>query len=179
MNIRDLAFDLQKVYEEMSEAFGGFQSASGLSCLSGCGGCCKNPEIEASLMEMLPWAVKTYDAGEAETWLERLQSSSQASCVFLVNERCTSYHERPSVCRMFGVSGYFDKHHQKTLSICKLIREANELKASSVSAEESPVMAIWFSKVSNLGSVDDNRRLPINKAMIEALKKVLTYYSYA
>ena len=173
-----MAFDLQKVYDEMSEAFGGFQTSSGLSCLSGCGNCCKNPEIEASPLEMIPWALKIYDSGQSDEWLSHLSSSKQDSCLLLVNEKCISYGERPSICRMFGVSGYFDKHHQKTLSICRYIREANESMAMNAQAEEAPVMASWSSKLSSLGSVEDSQKRPVNEAMKRALEKVSTHFYY-
>ena len=174
MNIREKAFDLQKVYAEMSEAFSGFQRASGLSCMPGCGKCCHNPEVEASILEMIPWAAKVYDEDRIDEWLERLSRSEQGYCHLLVNEKCSSYSERPAVCRMFGVSGYFDKHHRKILSVCKYLREAHPEKLPALEniKESSPDCGSWNTKLSSISPSEFAKKYPINEAMFLARQKV-------
>ena len=109
MNIREFVFNLQKVYEEMSETFSDYQKSTGLSCLNSCGRCCLNPDVEASVLEMLPLALKIHDEGKTEEWFQKLENSTQEHCLLLVSTGetgqgyCSSYQERPSICRMFGV----------------------------------------------------------------------------
>lgn len=133
MNIREFTFKVKKVYDEMSETFSIYQASTGLHCLSNCGRCCQNPDVEASVLEMLPFALKIYDEGKLDEWLTKLETTDQKHCLLFVptggegEGRCGSYNERPSVCRMFGVAGTFNKHHQVTLSICKYIKENNSV----------------------------------------------------
>src|SRR4051812_18901933 len=111
MNIREFSHNLEKLYEEMSSTFSSYQSSTGWSCLSGCGKCCLNPEIEASPLEMIPMALKLYDEGKLEAWIEKLKSTDQEFCLAYEGDiqgkgKCGQYSTRPSVCRMFGVAGY-------------------------------------------------------------------------
>src|SRR5690554_7463397 len=42
-----------------------FEKSSGLTCVSGCGNCCKHPDLDASPLEFLPWAFHLFLNGEA------------------------------------------------------------------------------------------------------------------
>ena len=176
MNIRELVFNIQTVYDEMAETFSKFQKDSGLPCLPDCGQCCTNPEIEASLFEMLPWALKVYDEGTSDLWLEKLENPHQNFCLLLnKSHKCLSYSERPAVCRMFGVAGYKDKYGKSTLALCKVIRENNP---NSPLPTDAPVMSQWFNRISNLGDPSLHKKLPINEAMRSALVKIMFYFQY-
>jgi Fe-S-cluster containining protein len=181
MNIREFSYNLQKLYAEMAQTFSDFQSSSGLPCLEGCGKCCLNPEIEASPLEMIPLALKIYDEGKLEEWMDKLEGREEDSCLVYTEGKCGSYHERPAVCRMFGVAGYFDKHHKATLSICKYIRESNPEQAQRSLAGQAlvaPMMAEWFAK---LNSVDPNLtqdQKPLNEALKIALIKIALHENY-
>jgi Fe-S-cluster containining protein len=176
MNIREFAFNLQKLYEEMSDTFSAYQSGTGLNCIAGCGRCCLNPEIEASILEMIPFALKIYDQGQLDEWLLKLEERENPLCILLVNDRCSSYQERPSVCRMFGAAGTFNKHNEVTHSICKYIKELNanipEANAST------PLIPQWSSKLSVLDPDLIGNKLPINLAMKGALEKIAFYTQY-
>jgi Fe-S-cluster containining protein len=182
MNIREFSLNLQKVYAEMSETFGQYQSSTGLNCLSGCGRCCMNPDIEASPLEMIPLALKIYDEGKLDEWLQKLESPGRDFCLLLKeseNEgqgQCISYNERPSICRMFGVGGVFDKHHKTTLSICKYIKEAS--KNFPETTDGAPLIPLWSSKLASLDPELTQKKYPINKAIKLALEKVAFYAQY-
>lgn len=188
MNIRAFCENLQSIYDEMWKSFSDYQKASGLHCLEGCGKCCNNPEVEASVLEMLPLALRMYDTGELEVWLEKLASSSQAHCLMYQPHspdgskgQCGVYRERPSLCRMFGVSGFYNKHREVTLSVCKLIREQypelTKIREAEVS-DQTPMLANWSYQLANLDAALIQERMPINKAFRLALEKIAFYAQY-
>jgi len=189
MNIREFSQNLQTLYSEISEAFASFQQQSGLHCLSGCGHCCKNPQVEASILEMLPMALRFYEDNKLEEWLEKLNDAENLPCLVYQSHssdgklgRCGQYQERPSLCRMFGVAGYFNKHQQVTLSICKYIREQYpELtikRESEASQEHTPMLIHWSYRLTQLEPTLIQERMPINRALKQALEKVALYAQY-
>jgi uncharacterized protein len=186
MNIKEFAQNLQALYDEMSDVFSHYQSQTGLKCLSGCGQCCNNPEVEASYLEMLPLALKIYEENKLEEWLEELTNNSSASCLMYQPHsedrklgQCGAYKERPSLCRMFGVSGYQDKYQKVILSICKHIKAENPELAQSVesqaSSENTPLMIQWSYRLVQLDPALVQQRVPINQALLRALEKVALY----
>ena len=66
---------VQRVYTKLDREISKVQLESGMHCLSGCGECCKKPDIEATPLEFLPLALKLYDDGKAESFLEELQKN--------------------------------------------------------------------------------------------------------
>jgi Fe-S-cluster containining protein len=189
MNIREFSQDLQNIYEEMWASFSAYQKNSGLFCLEGCGKCCNNPEVEASVLEMLPLALRMLDENKLEYWLEKLEHPAQNHCLMYVAHSpdgvkgyCGVYKERPSLCRMFGVSGYYNKHREITLSVCKLIKEKypelTKTRESEVSEEKTPMLVTWSYRLAQLDPRLIQDRLPINLALKGALEKVALYAQY-
>lgn len=189
MNITDFSQELLKIYEDMSASFAGYQNESGLLCLSGCGKCCLNPQVEASMQEMIPLALKVFREGKLEEWLVKMDNNEQEHCVHYQSHsadgskgQCGVYGERPSLCRMFGVSGYFDKNHAITLSICKLIKEEypelTKQRLRETSEEKTPMMSTWSYRLSNLDPALIQEKLPINQAFKQALEKIALYAQY-
>lgn len=182
MNIREFAFNLQKVYAEMSATFSAYQSSTGLHCLANCGRCCMNPDVEASVLEMIPFALKIYDLGQLDEWLEKLETNTQEYCLLFVpgesigEGKCGSYLERPSVCRMFGVAGTFDKYQNITHSICKYIKELNSTIPTGT--PETPLIPQWSAKLSGLDPELTQKKLPMNLAIKGALEKIAFYTQY-
>lgn len=187
MNIKEFSFNLQNLYEEMSESFSAFQRKLGYNCLPACGRCCLNPEVDASLYEMLPMALAIWEEGKLDEWVERLQTTHQKHCLVWVpgaqegEGKCGRYKERPSICRMFGVSGYRNKQNEVTLSICKFIKEQHNIQGnplSPVSREETPMMVEWSYKLASLDQRLVQEKMPINEALLKALEKVALYAQY-
>lgn len=165
----------------MSATFSGLQSQTDLPCLSDCGLCCHNPEVEATPLEMVPMALKILDEGTLEEWYERLQASEGKPCLIFNGKNCGSYNERPSLCRMFGVAGYYNKQHEVTLSICKLIKEERPeatAKALKEAGPHTPVMTQWTSQMQALNPILTESRRPINQALKIALEKVALWSQY-
>jgi Fe-S-cluster containining protein len=189
MNIREFAIELQNIYDDMGSSFANFQKNTGLNCLEGCGKCCTNPDIEASVLEMLPLAVRLNDENKLDEWLEKLENPAKDSCLMFESHNengtkgmCGAYKERPSVCRMFGVAGYFDKHHEVTLSVCKLIREKypelTQTRTAEATAENTPVLVNWSYRMSEIDPALIQDRMPLNQALKLALEKVALYAQY-
>jgi Fe-S-cluster containining protein len=182
MNIRKFALNLEKVYGEMAQTFSAYQSGTGLACPPGCGRCCTNPEIEASVLEMIPVALKIHDQGKLEEWLQKLEEKNDPICMIFEatgipgNGRCSFYQERPSVCRMFGVAGTYDKHHQVTHTICKFIKELN-LNIPQAT-EQTPLIPLWSTKLTAIDPDLIKNKLPINLALRGALEKIAFYSQY-
>jgi len=182
MNIREFAFNLEKVYAEMADTFSAYQSGTGLKCPAGCGRCCTNPEIEASVLEMIPFALKIYDQGQLDEWLLKLDERANPQCILLETDelsgktKCISYNERPSVCRMFGVAGTYNKHQEATLAICKLLKDLHT--DLPVPSESTPLIPHWSGKLSGLDPELMKNKLPINLAMKTALEKIAFYTQY-
>lgn len=181
MNIREFSVNLQKLYDEMSVTFSDLQKNTKLPCLPGCGACCLNPDIEATTLEMIPMALKIYDQGLVEEWHQKLGEAENLSCLMFDGKQCGSYHERPAVCRMFGVAGYFNKQHETTLSICKFIKEEYP-KESAVAlsgiTSQTPVMAQWMARLESIDPQLLQLRSPINIALKSALEKVAMWNEY-
>lgn len=186
MNIREFAFNLQKLYEEMGQTFSAYQQASGLSCMSGCGRCCLNPDVEASILEMLPLALRIYDEKNVDEWINRLETSEQKHCLVYqsVSEgkgQCGFYQERPSICRMFGVAGSLDKRKEVTLSICKFLKEEYPEKVELLKTEkkaDAPILMHWASRLIALHPELIKERYAINDALRRALERIEFYAQY-
>lgn len=185
MNIKEFSYNLQKLYEEMSQAFSSFQKSMNLGCISSCGRCCLNPEIEASHMEMIPMALEILKEGKLDEWVEKLSLAQDQPClIFKAGARegegqCGQYNTRPSVCRMFAVAGYFDRNHQINLSICKFIKETYFIQnpPTNLPPETTPVISQWMMKLSSLDPRLIHHKLPINMALLKALEVVSLYNS--
>lgn len=187
MNIIETVFKLQEILDEMGETFSGFQKESGLHCLPGCGKCCLFPDVESTLLECLPLALKIYREGKLEEWIERAEKSD-AVCIAWEGNRetgagkCTEYTVRPSICRLFGASGYFDKNHQVSLSVCKLIKETYPEVLKKVSegrtSDNTPMISSWYTRIQSLNTGDLMARRPINEAILEALRLIGFYAQY-
>ena len=92
-------------YIDLDRSVSHFQLTSGLRCPPGCGICCENRNVEASILECLPLADAVYRKNEADRTLATLDenlSSEDRQCVMFVADgslegrgRCSYYRYRP------------------------------------------------------------------------------------
>lgn len=169
----------------IDEVVAELQKAAHLSCLAGCGVCCVSPNVEASVLELLPLAEALWERGEAETWIERARTTAGTGvCVFYTGDdlghdggRCRIYSLRPSVCRLFGFSAVRDKRGSPVFAACRVLKEempravraAEELMASGF-----PVLVIAEAAL-EIAGIDPHlgaRKIPINAALALALDRV-------
>ena len=169
----------------MSSAFTSAQTQNNLQCPSDCGRCCQNPSIEASVFEMLPMALYLHDNNLTDTYLEKIDQAMNTNqyCIGILNNRCQLHQFRPTICRMFGVSGHLDKNRKIQASICKVLKEVNPQDSHKVILDPEnhnlPIMTHWSSKLLTLEPELLSDKMHINLALRKAIHKVELYISYA
>ncbi len=181
---RELADQVKEIYQKSGNAFNQFQKESGLTCLNGCGKCCLNPDISASLLEMLPLGIELIDNNKAEEVFERL-SSPQLHCIFYEKNnpegnlgQCRAYANRPSICRNFGASARINKLGTKEWVICKLIKEDKKEILDNIDINTSPVIGHFSTQIIALDPTLGRKLYPINEALRLILEKLLFIKQY-
>lgn len=182
---------VEKVFSNLEREVAAFQNATGMKCLSGCGLCCKKPDIAATVLEFLPLAYQLYKNGKAYEWLEELQSErNNPICKAFrpfVSEGdrgfCGQYEDRGLICRLFGFSAMLDKQGAPQLVTCKTIKtefaEAYQNGVKHITeGKPVPVMRNFYFQLRAIDAELGQRLMPINQAILEALKVVLSYYAY-
>lgn len=191
--LRELARRVETVYSETADIFSSYQQQRGLSCRSGCGECCLQPTIEATVLEMLPLALHLFDQGKAEQTLSQLDTlagSTSEGCFFYQKRsfdgkegQCSVYQHRPAICRLFGASGYRDKQGKPALSVCKVIKSSKiaeyQQTLIAMESEPPPMMIISKEQINQLDYELGKEHLPVNEAMKQALERVLFKAWYA
>jgi Fe-S-cluster containining protein len=190
--IRCLSIGDQKIIQEMITLFDGidrqtsnFARQTGLHCKAGCGACCTNPDIETTVAEVLPLAVYLWSQNLSPSKLEAIRlNASKGVCVFYQPDglhsgsgRCGIYAYRPGLCRLFGFAARKDKHEQRMLVTCKVIKDSQPQACKSTQEEldkglEAPSLAAHAFAVSNIDRVHGMKLLPINQAITQAVEKV-------
>lgn len=179
---------VEQVLEKLDQEIAAFQSWSTLHCKFGCGKCCFKPDIEATILEFLPFAHHLYATNQAESWLERLQATDDPICLILNPTQagaglCSEYKHRGLICRLFGYSARTNKYGQKELVTCQIIKteqqEAYEKAAIEIAGEGSvPVMSQFYMQLHAIDFEFTREFYPINQAIRKAVETVLQYYAY-
>lgn len=187
--LRELSGQVLAVFDALSAEYSKYQQDRQLPCPPQCGACCNKPDIEVTVLEMLPLALHLFDQGRAEEVVESLPKESGFACQFFQRfsldgnrGRCTVYPFRPGVCRMFGVGGYTTKNGAATLSVCGQLKSAMPQRYAEAvilaSQHRPPMLAEGQSRLSQLDYQLGSERLPINQAVAKALQHVLTQAYY-
>ena len=188
MRLEQLAGQVSTLFDKLDAEISQFQSATSLHCAFGCGKCCFKPDIAATILEFLPFALHVYHAGKAEEWLERLESSQSTICLILNPTSreaglCSEYKHRGLICRLFGYSARTNKHGVKELVTCQVIK--TEQSAAFDEAEnkiagglEVPVMNQYYMQLTAIDNSLSQVFYPINVALRKAVETVLQYYDY-
>lgn len=179
---------VEQVLGKLDQEIAAFQSWSTLHCKFGCGKCCFKPDIEATILEFLPFAHHLYVTNQAESWLERLQATDDPICLILNPTQagaglCSEYKHRGLICRLFGYSARTNKYGQKELVTCQIIKteqqEAYEKAAIEIAGEGSvPVMSQFYMQLHAIDFELTREFYPINQAIRKAVETVLQYYAY-
>ena len=180
---------VEGVFHDLDEAISGFQKSSTLHCQVGCGKCCFKSDIEATVLEFLPFAHHLYLQGSAYDWFEKLRQSDQAICHILSPTQsgaglCSEYAHRGLICRLFGYSARTTKYGERELVTCQIIKtgqaEAYEKTQERVKQNEEsvPVMNQYYMQLHAIDGELARDFYPINKAIQKAIETVLQYYAY-
>lgn len=190
---------LFRLYRRLDRETARFRRQSGIHCAVGCGRCCTTPDIEATVLDMLPLAVDLWSRKQAGRMLDNIAAQEiDRTCIFYQPDplipgqgRCSVYAWRPLVCRLFGFSAKMDKQNKKTFVTCSTIKSLHpqkydhvqrQIRQNTVAGSRAkqlaiPTMTDFVSQLAGLDPGIGQRSLPINLAMKEALHKVGIYYA--
>lgn len=188
MVLEEKVLAVERVFEKLDSDIASFQSWSGLHCSWGCGKCCFKPDIEATILEFLPFAHYLYQQDLALLWFEKLKDSDSSICLILNPTQegaglCSQYKHRGLICRLFGYSARTNKYAEKELVTCQIIKtEQNEKygeASQKIAAGNSvPVMNQYYMQLHAIDFELAREFFPINEAMRRAIEVILHYYAY-
>ncbi|RPA69724.1 YkgJ family cysteine cluster protein [Cyclobacteriaceae bacterium YHN15] len=191
MNLQEKSLEVRKVFDELDVDIKAFLEASKLTCLSGCGFCCSNPKVSASVLEFLPLAFDLYEKRKAEEALELLEGSIEHEhCIIYKSISpdnamgfCSDYNNRGLICRLFSSSSRKNKEGKKEIITCKKIKENKKEQYERASIEINGSMPVpsssdTYSKLYNIDFQLTSEQMPINIAIKQAIEAVLTFKYY-
>jgi hypothetical protein len=159
-----------------------------LGCDYGCGKCCFKPDIEATPLEFLPFALHLFKTHQAEEWLNRLNETYTDVCLILHPHQpgaglCSEYIHRGLICRLFGYSARTNKYGTKELVTCQIIKTGQAEKFIDAQKKieqgmEVPVMNEFYMQLASIDFDMARTFYPINQAIQKAIEVVLHYYAY-
>jgi len=180
-----------KLFWEVDRRSVRFQMKSKIKCSAGCGQCCESPQVEVTVLEMLPLALDLYHRQDADQWLAKAREREfSGPCVFYKPDplfagkgRCLAYALRPLLCRLFGFSTKRDKYSRPVYVTCKIIKaglsaQVRHVQGSPAFLKTLPFMGDYAAKVYNIDPSLGARLYPINEALRIALDKVSLYFQY-
>lgn len=179
---------VESVFEKLDQEIASFQSWSGLHCKFGCGKCCFKPDIEATILEFLPFAYHLHQHNQAFDWLEKLKSTDSSICQILNPTQpgaglCSEYPHRGLICRLFGYSARTNKYAERELVTCQIIKteqsENHQVAVEKIAlGKDVPLMNQYYMQLHAI-DIDLTRDFyPINTAVRKAIETVLHYYAY-
>src|SRR6185295_12375195 len=127
MTLAEKVEAVEEVFLELDAEIAQFQSATTLHCKWGCGKCCFKPDVEATVLEFLPFAYYLHQQKQGQDWLARLQESDSSICLILNPTQpgaglCSQYPHRGLICRLFGYSARTNKYGKNELVTCQIIK---------------------------------------------------------
>lgn len=188
MTMEEKVAAVEQVFDKLDAEIQNFQGWSGLHCQWGCGKCCFKPDIEASVLEFLPFAYHLYKNGHAQEWLDRLNTTDSPICLILNPTQpgaglCSEYKYRGLICRLFGYSARTNKYGTRELVTCQIIK-TEQADAYTATAKriadnaEVPVMSNFYMQLHAVDFAMAQEFFPINQAIKHAIEAILHYYAY-
>ncbi len=174
-----------RLFRESDRCSRQLRSVTGLGCISGCGRCCEDPNVQTTILEMLPLAAEYFAEhkerllreGFAYDPMEDFCRFYRADPAIKGNGRCSEYARRPLVCRLFGFSVRLNKHNQPDLITCGRIKEtfpADYQKTQAMLAQglPAPKMSDYSMRLLAIDPTLGAERIPINLAFHKALERI-------
>lgn len=192
MNLEEKSAEVRVVFEGLEVEVKDYLSASKLTCFEGCGRCCNNPNINASVLEFLPLAFDLYKKGKAEETLEILNGNefTEGNCILYkstskdnLSGYCSDYKNRGLICRLFGNSARKNKSGNKEMITCKKIKTEKSELFLEVSQFINNDLAIpsgtdSYARLTCIDLALTEEQFPINMAIRKSLETVLRYIYY-
>lgn len=188
MTVEEKVLAVEQVYAELNKEMASFEGWANIHCVTGCGKCCFKPDIEATPLEFLPFALHLYKENKAEEWHEKLSTNTSSICLILDPQStgagfCSSYIHRPLICRLFGFSARTNKYNKAELVTCQVIKTDQPDAVAAVNAgieqhKPVPVMNRFYMQLHAIDFEMTREFFPINEAMKRAIEVILHYYAY-
>lgn len=188
MLLHDKVAAVESLFQKLDTEIRQFQSQTGMHCANGCGKCCFKPDIEATILEFLPFALHLYQQGKAEVWHERLKGTDSSICMILNPTQegaglCSDYLYRGLICRLFGYSARTNKYNKKELVTCAIIKTeqvgaVQQAEALINRGDEIPVMSNFYMQLHGIDAELSREFYPINEAIRKALEVVMNQLAY-
>lgn len=175
---------VKAVFKDIDTSTRKASEETGLRCPTGCRRCCENPNVEASVLEMLPLAEEVIAAGRYEDVLESVANSTNQYCVFLKGKEthphwgCSAYENRPSVCRLFGFAGVRNKVNRNEFAFCRVHKETQPAQVEAVknatvlNRVRVPLFSEFATRLEEIEPNLGSARYPINEALVLALQRL-------
>lgn len=188
MELPEKIVAIEQLFEKLDHEISAFQSWSGLQCAWGCGKCCFKADIEATILEFLPFAHYLHQQNLAFDWLEKLKTNTNSICLILSPTQsgaglCSEYKHRGLICRLFGYSARTNKYGKPELVTCQIIKteQSQQFAATTTKIEEGepvPVMSNYYMQLHAIDFELAREFFPINEAIKKAIEVILHYYAY-
>src|SRR5260221_11958013 len=188
MTLAEKVKAVESVFGELDGEIAAFQSSTSLHCKWGCGKCCFKPDIEATILEFLPYALYLYRQDRALDWLKKLEETDSSICLILNPTQsgaglCSEYPHRGLICRLFGYSARTNKYGKRELVTCQIIKTGQTQKFSEAEKKieegmDVPVMNAYYMQLASIDFEMAREYYPINKAIRKAIEMVLHFYAY-
>jgi len=188
MRMREKVAAVNLLFESLDQQISSFQTTTTIHCKTGCGKCCFKPDIEATVLEFLPFAYHLYQNKLADQWLDKLDAADSTLCVILSPTQrgaglCSEYPHRGLICRLFGYSARTNKYGKKEFVTCQIIKteqapayvEANAKIEAGISV---PVMNQYYLQLQSIDYELTRVFYPINGAIRRAIELVQQDYYY-
>jgi len=189
--LEEISIQVEKFYTALDKDLASFQTQANYSCIAGCSKCCSSPNVEASILELLPYAFYLYKNNTAENAYDSLLLNISPVCslykpvqTVLQKGGCSDYQHRAVICRLFGFSFTRDKVGKSTLLVCKDIKATypDVYNAVNTQAEEGlhvPLATNYYNQLSAIDYPLSQKQYPINEAMRLAIEMVLNHFHYS
>lgn len=178
---------VMRVYEEFDRCVERLPIEFGLHCPPGCGTCCASPNVEATILEMLPLAEELWQSDRAEAILDRFATASPPkACLFFTPDelqfnygRCSVYPFRPTMCRLFGFAAVRNKYGRAVFAACKFMKQMipEAVQAVQTDVDNGGHILRFTDAAHRIAELEPSldRRFPINEALLIALERVGMY----
>ncbi len=191
MSVISKVREVEKVFADLEKRIGILSKTSGLHCVTGCGKCCFKPDIEASPVEFLPYALHLLRSKQIEKAYDKLIGNTNSQCSFFKpvsgsdsKGRCSQYAYRGLICRLFGYAASRGLDGEARLVTCQIIKTGQAETVAQIEADlkqdkaSVPLMSDYYFRMRSIDPDLGTRLLPINQAMLKAMEEVMGYYAY-
>jgi len=178
---------VEKLYAALDEDTDQFKQISGIHCIQGCSACCTKPDIEASVLEMIPLAWYLYSNSLQDRVMERIKTCGDLCSSYMLMDpgnlagRCTFYNKRALICRLFGNSAITLKDGHLGIYTCHKLKvgEALSLRLTNEGINKGWPVPLARKYRTQLDAIDIGLAAdinPINESLCKAMEKVSFHF---